>query len=1006
LHSGYTGEGIKVGVVDTGIDYTHAAFGGSTIDYQDNDPELIEAGSFPTARVVGGYDFAGDIFRTWPGVAPRAQLYGLKVFRCSGSTVLTSLALEWAADPNKDGDFSDRLDVINLSLGGTYGSNEGSFEIISNLNALGTVIVAATGNAGSSRTFFTTSAPGIYDPVISVGNSLKTSTLYRKLEVSGWDAPDMALAPAASTPHLSHFGVIKGKLARPLSRDGCTPFKNPDEIKGKIALLDRGNCKFRVKYEQAEVAGALALIVVDNSTQDLPWNMGGVDSSLFGGMIRKTDGDQLHAALDKKFEVEVKIDPRVWFEATLGPNYIYNSSSRGPRLGDLKLKPDLAAPGRSIKAASSGSGFNYTYKTGSSMSTPHVAGAAALMLEKEPELTPFQVKAGLMNTAVQVIDLDGYNFPVSLSGAGRIDILAALDNSVYMHNNNDDLISLSFGFVETKDATVIIKDFIIENQGENQQNYNLFAQLNQNKRGVSTSVYPTYVSLEPGESAPLQLTLEIEPTQFENWQIDNVTPSVVLDNMSRHFIREIDGFVVANPESSNGKVLRLPFHSIIRASSTRKIDNYQGCALSGQDKTDITVSFTENESEIPYESVTSAFVNIPGAVTEELSALGVSICVPPDGNFEKAVLFAGMATNQQWTVPAFGYFGILGLELDTDGDGELDTSVSISSETTADDGDETTNADVFSVRIYSRNTLPVLAAKAPRVNYFEVEKLNTHLHLNNVLVLPIPLSKIGITADSTRLGIQGWTISSEGYYSAGSTIYFNPWDLPFDTCSNGIDNTPFYQGKKLQITDFNGSNFTSRSPELLLLHHTNMLGARTEKLIPDNDYLQREEVFLEMVDGTQVVTAGQTIEATFLIENRGDEPRDATLILTLEGNAVFADVFAEDECFSSEDGKKISCFLAQLAPAEIALKGFSVLGVEQGGFSLEAKVYSGLGCIAPSGQVSTSRDYLVTRETESDSSSSSGCSCNAFSSEKSNTSLQIIVLFLSLSVLWFRRFKF
>src|SRR4029453_4536728 len=155
--SGNSGNGIKIGIIDTGTDYTHANFGGpgTVAAYTGNNRNIIEPGTFPTAKVVGGMDFAGDAytganvpvpdpdpldcqghgshvagtaagfgvnadgttflgpwdgsvpfapFSIGPGVAPRAQLYSLKVFGCAGSTGLTTQAINWAVDPNGDGD--------------------------------------------------------------------------------------------------------------------------------------------------------------------------------------------------------------------------------------------------------------------------------------------------------------------------------------------------------------------------------------------------------------------------------------------------------------------------------------------------------------------------------------------------------------------------------------------------------------------------------------------------------------------------------------------------------------------------------------------------------------------------------------------------------------------------------------------------------------------------------------------------------------------------------------
>jgi subtilisin family serine protease len=191
------GKGVSIGIIDTGIDYLHADFGGPgrASDYNGNNRNVVESGTFPTARVVGGRDFVGDgynassgdsaartpnpdpdpldcgghgthvaataggsgvllsgatysgpyvagldpaQFLVGPGVAPRARLYALKVFGCTGSTALVASALEWAADPNGDGSTADRLDVVNLSLGCDYSCGSTTeLSIIENLSGLG-----------------------------------------------------------------------------------------------------------------------------------------------------------------------------------------------------------------------------------------------------------------------------------------------------------------------------------------------------------------------------------------------------------------------------------------------------------------------------------------------------------------------------------------------------------------------------------------------------------------------------------------------------------------------------------------------------------------------------------------------------------------------------------------------------------------------------------------------------------------------------------------------------
>jgi uncharacterized repeat protein (TIGR01451 family) len=257
---GVTGQGVRIGIIDTGVDYQHAMFGGTgaLADYQANPRTTNTAGPttfFPTPAVVGGFDFAGDAYtgnnapapdpnpmdcnghgthvastaagrgvradgtpytgpydtttdftaanlRIGPGVAPNAQIYALRVFGCTGSTTLTNAAIEWALDPNGDNDMSDHLDVINMSLGSNFGSLASTSAIAAdNAARMGMIVVASAGNAGDTYTI--SGAPGSGQRVIATAatgdNGLPGASLTINAPASIAGSYAASAAPAALT---------------------------------------------------------------------------------------------------------------------------------------------------------------------------------------------------------------------------------------------------------------------------------------------------------------------------------------------------------------------------------------------------------------------------------------------------------------------------------------------------------------------------------------------------------------------------------------------------------------------------------------------------------------------------------------------------------------------------------------------------------------------------------------------------------------------------------------
>ena len=449
-----TGKGVRIGIIDSGIDYNHAMFAGSgdVADYTKNNPARVEPGTFPTEKVVGGYDFAGDEydgtqtprpdsdpldceenshgshvagiaagmgvltngvpysggygeelnmdkFLIGPGVAPEAKLYALKVFGCKGTTGLSVDAMEWAADPDADGDLSDRLDVVNLSLGNSYTHPEFENNAAARLFKLGCIVVRAAGNSGNN--FY--ALMSYDDSEITVANSMDDGIENNSIEVT--DPPVIRdfyeAVEAAFTKKLKIAGEIAGRVVYADPPQACEDLKNAVAIEGNIAMIDRGVCFFLDKIQRAMDAGAVAVIVVNNEGGP-PIAMGtpGGTVDIPAMMITRRAGEKLKEHLADGLHVTLGGDVMIG-----GPelgDQLAPASSRGPVYETHLLKPDLAAPGFNIHSAWAGSGVQQM--SGTSMAAPHVAGAAALLIERHPDWTPSILKAALMNTAVQTRD--------------------------------------------------------------------------------------------------------------------------------------------------------------------------------------------------------------------------------------------------------------------------------------------------------------------------------------------------------------------------------------------------------------------------------------------------------------------------------------------------------------------------------------------------------------------------------------------------------------------------
>jgi subtilisin family serine protease len=500
---GADGTGMKIAIVDDGIDQKNPFFDPKGFTYPQGfprgstkltTPKVIVARVFPGPNAgaagrlavdprssfhgthVAGIA-AGDSGTTAPagmdhpkvtglsGVAPRAWLGNYRVF-----TVPTPIG-HVADTPEIIAAFEaavkDGMDVINFSGGGPQiePANDALVEAIHNVAAAGVVPVIAAGNDRDDFGLGSAGSPGTAADAISVAAVSNTHVFAPALDVTAPAAPDAlkgipfigvngSPAPArwATTDQtLVDVGSVAGRDSAPVERHLCGPAGNlaspkgqlpAGALKGAIVLVERGICPFETKAEQAKAAGALGILVSDNrqgEANGIPARL-----SLPGGMIANLDGDHLRAYLAAhggRTTVQIGHAP---LELETGRSGVITSfSSGGPTPFGHDLKPDVAAPGGQILSSTlpNTSASRFAVFDGTSMATPHVAAAAALLLELHPGWTPAQVKSALVSTAAAAWGDTArtQEAPVTLEGGGLVSLPRAADPELFT-----DPVSLSF----------------------------------------------------------------------------------------------------------------------------------------------------------------------------------------------------------------------------------------------------------------------------------------------------------------------------------------------------------------------------------------------------------------------------------------------------------------------------------------------------------------------------------------------------------------------------------
>ena len=354
------------------------------------------------------------------GVAPEVTFGAYRVFGCDGSTTADIMlaAMERALD--------DGMHVLNMSIGSAYQWPQYPTAVAaSRLVDRGMTVVASIGNSGGTG-LYSAGAPGVGQKVIGVASfdNSHVSALTFNVQPSGQQVPYLPLSAVADPPTsgTTNEVVFVGR--------GCNADPYAADPNGKVALIERGACTFNEKYARAVAAGATGVVIHNNVTG--LFSGGGVaDLGVFGVGISLVDGLHIRSLLAAATPVTLAwTDVRTDAQNPTG-NLISSFSSYG-LAPDLDLKPDIGAPGGLIRSTYPLELGGYAILSGTSMAAPHVAGAAALLLEAHPNTPSQAVRGILQNSAVPRpwwgIPGLGFLDNVHRQGAGMVQIANAIES--------------------------------------------------------------------------------------------------------------------------------------------------------------------------------------------------------------------------------------------------------------------------------------------------------------------------------------------------------------------------------------------------------------------------------------------------------------------------------------------------------------------------------------------------------------------------------------------------
>lgn len=907
--TGQTGEGVRVGVIDTGVDYTHATFGGpGTVEaydaaYGEDGTQPVPEGSYDPEKFLGGYDFAGPLYdpdeeipgtsaipvpdenpidslytsdnsghgthvagtavgygvtadgttfegdyasltdlsdwQVGPGSAPEAGVYALKVFGdLGGSTNLTSLALDWSADPNGDGDFNDHLDVVNLSLGASGAPvDDPDAMVVDRLSDLGVLSVFSAGNSGDLTDIG--GSPGSAASGLTVANSVGSPLDLDGVEVTVGADPSLDGAYAAQNS-VAYAGTddVTAPVAYLGERvDGCEPLTAyADQLAGKIAYLwwddddSARRCGSVARFNAAQAAGAVGVLL---GTENTIFSAGiSGNPTIPGAQLTAASTDILLPAIQTG-TVTAHIGPSLAGtvqDASAG-DALNPGSSRGAHGSLGILKPDVAAPGTSIQSAASGTGNEAHTLSGTSMAAPHVAGIAALVRATNPGWTPAQVKASIMNTATHDLftgpNQTGGVYGPERVGSGRVDAVDAVANGVLAYSSDrPEQVSVVFGVVDVGAQTVVEKKTVtVSNTTGRAIRYTTSFDSSTTAGGATVTTSPAYLTVPAGQSRLVTVTLTADPATLER-ELDP-TSETLQGGVPREYVATVSGRLVLTTKDSE---LRVPVHAAPRLVSELEAGPVTfadaGAATAELALTGRAVDsggWTSRVAPLVLAATSPQLEDDPRLETSpsalaagDLRYVGWSSTAPQraaaGATPEDGYLGIGIATEGEWAT--LGQYTLPIIDMDLDGDGTWDTQTVVQK---LDD-----SSDVTVQATWDLATDEVIDIQPVNQAFGDED---TTVFDNNVVVVPLSLADVGITPGSTPT-VQVWTYSTyaadpEGVVDSVEPFTVDAFTPPFWFSTVGGENLWFAGSPEEPVTVHRTEAAKPGESQLLVLHSHN-----------------------------------------------------------------------------------------------------------------------------------------------------------------------------------------